>query len=231
MTKMKSKKITRSTLAVIIMAIAMVALLAFGGTYAYFTAQVNTMGTTSFKTGKVSLKAKEALTIVADGAVVVPGDKIIDKAVTYTNESTVPTYVAVVVTMTVAGKPVTDKDAVDDIISLAVTGTWDAIVEGNNIVYVYKNAEAIDAAHDEYAVAAAAASGTDLAFCSAVDFAADEHRVDGAEITDSLQDKTITLKITAYQTQTRMNNATLKLENATAVWTSMKTMLGADYKA
>ena len=39
MTKMKSKKMTKSTFAVIIMAVAMVAMLAFGGTYAYFTAQ------------------------------------------------------------------------------------------------------------------------------------------------------------------------------------------------
>ncbi len=39
MTKMKSKKMTKSTIAIIIMSIAMVAMLAFGGTFAYFTAQ------------------------------------------------------------------------------------------------------------------------------------------------------------------------------------------------
>lgn len=38
MTKMKSKKMTKSTFVVIIMAIIMVAMMAFGGTYAYFTA-------------------------------------------------------------------------------------------------------------------------------------------------------------------------------------------------
>ena len=38
MTKLKSKKMSKSTFAVIIMAIVMVAMLAFGGTYAYFSA-------------------------------------------------------------------------------------------------------------------------------------------------------------------------------------------------
>ena len=38
MTKMKSKKMTKSTFAIIIMGIVMVAMLAFGGTFAYFTA-------------------------------------------------------------------------------------------------------------------------------------------------------------------------------------------------
>ena len=39
MTKLKSKKMSKSTFAIIIMAIAMVAMLAFGGTYAYFTSE------------------------------------------------------------------------------------------------------------------------------------------------------------------------------------------------
>ena len=46
MTKLRSKKMTKSTFAVIIMAIAMVAMLAFGGTYAYFTAEAKDSKTT-----------------------------------------------------------------------------------------------------------------------------------------------------------------------------------------
>jgi len=45
MTKLKSKKMNKSTFAVIIMAIVMVAMLAFGGTYAWFTSQKVTMST------------------------------------------------------------------------------------------------------------------------------------------------------------------------------------------
>ena len=52
---MKSKKMTKSTFAIIIMAIAMVAMLAFGGTYAYFTATAGTGKQGSFHTAKVEL--------------------------------------------------------------------------------------------------------------------------------------------------------------------------------
>ena len=51
---MKSKKMTKSTFAIIIMAIAMVAMLAFGGTYAYFTATAQDK-TGSIKTSHVKL--------------------------------------------------------------------------------------------------------------------------------------------------------------------------------
>lgn len=74
MTKMKSKKMTKSTFAVIIMAVAMVAMLAFGGTYAYFTSTAKT-STTTFTTGVVQLKnTTEASTLaVATTTDIVPG--------------------------------------------------------------------------------------------------------------------------------------------------------------
>ena len=62
MTKMKSKKMTKSTFAIIIMAIAMVAMLAFGGTYAYFTATANEL-TGSANTGTIRLSAGETATV------------------------------------------------------------------------------------------------------------------------------------------------------------------------
>ena len=65
MTKMKSKKMTKSTFAIIIMAIAMVAMLAFGGTYAYFTATANDVSGT-VRTAYLSLTNEtETLTKVA----------------------------------------------------------------------------------------------------------------------------------------------------------------------
>jgi len=60
MTKLKSKKMTKSTFAIIIMAIVMVAMLAFGGAYAYFTATASTDSKT-FTTGYVKLSNGTAL--------------------------------------------------------------------------------------------------------------------------------------------------------------------------
>ncbi len=57
MTKMKSKKMTKSTFAIIIMAVAMVAMLAFGGTYAYFTATANGLAETTFTTASIKLSS------------------------------------------------------------------------------------------------------------------------------------------------------------------------------
>ena len=56
MTKMKSKKMTKSTFAIIIMGIVMVAMLAFGGTFAYFTATA-TNKTGTVQTGTISIKS------------------------------------------------------------------------------------------------------------------------------------------------------------------------------
>ena len=55
MTKMKSKKMTKSTFAIIIMAVAMVAMLAFGGTYAYFTATATGIAGGSTTAGLIAL--------------------------------------------------------------------------------------------------------------------------------------------------------------------------------
>ncbi len=61
MTKMKSKKMNKSTFAIIIMALVMVAMIAFGGTYAYFTATADAK-TETFKTAIISLNNVTSLT-------------------------------------------------------------------------------------------------------------------------------------------------------------------------
>ena len=75
MTKLKSKKMTKSTFAVIIMAILMVAMLAFGGTYAYFTATTNADKAT-LTLGYVKLSDDNALTKITLQNVL-PGDTIV----------------------------------------------------------------------------------------------------------------------------------------------------------
>ncbi len=76
MTKMKSKKMAKSTFAVIIMAIVMVALMAFGGTYAYFTATARHEQIDNIKTAKLELYNKSTKLTYDSTAQIVPGQYI-----------------------------------------------------------------------------------------------------------------------------------------------------------
>ena len=88
MTKMKSKKMTKSTFAIIIMAVIMVAMLAFGGTYAYFTASsgaktgsvttgtLNIGGTLTFSASDDSLVPNQVVTIGDMSTVTVTGTTV-----------------------------------------------------------------------------------------------------------------------------------------------------------
>ena len=92
MTKLKSKKMAKSTFAIVIMAIAMVAMLAFGGTYAYFTATA-TADAGTVTTATVQLNAASEVTLTADTKIL-PGETIVaaDK-IAATNLSDAPTWV------------------------------------------------------------------------------------------------------------------------------------------
>ncbi|MFQ6752645.1 MAG: hypothetical protein ACLRFL_03680 [Clostridia bacterium] len=87
MTKLKSKKMTKSTLALIIMAVAMVAMLAFGGTYAYFTATATTLTSEGLKTGYIKLTTDAEIANTFK-TTVLPGDEMLDADVTYTVDTT-----------------------------------------------------------------------------------------------------------------------------------------------
>ncbi len=93
MTKTKKRKMSKSTFAIIIMAVVMVAMLAFGGSYAYFTATA-TKSSGDITTGYVRLTS--AATFVQTATHVVPGTSIIDGAVTVTpTQDGTGAYVAV----------------------------------------------------------------------------------------------------------------------------------------
>ena len=95
---MKSKKMTKSTFAIIIMAIIMVAMLAFGGTYAYFTATAYTKSA-SVTTGTIRLQSGSKVEAVEK--LVVYNDTVLD-AIDYNAEDTnVASYIFVVVTSTI----------------------------------------------------------------------------------------------------------------------------------
>lgn len=82
MTKLKSKKMSKQTVAIIIMAVIMVAMLAFGGTFAYFTATATEKTSGEITTGYVRLESDA--TFVASTTHVIPGTTIIDGPVTVT---------------------------------------------------------------------------------------------------------------------------------------------------
>ena len=111
MTKTKKKKMSKSTFAIIIMAIAMVAMLAFGGTYAYFTATATTKTTGEFTTGSIKLEANDDKTFVASLTNVVPGDELSTGALTLTPTSSgTDSYIAIRVTITAKNSSTPDLD-------------------------------------------------------------------------------------------------------------------------
>ena len=108
MTKLKSKKMTKSTFAIIIMAVVMVAMLAFGGTYAYFTAQANSH-TSNVTTAVVKLTSGTAQNVTVANAVT--GTPILG-AVSYdATGTTTKTFVFVTMTATITKS---DKTEVED---------------------------------------------------------------------------------------------------------------------
>lgn len=100
MTKTKKRKMSKSTFAIIIMAVVMVAMLAFGGTYAYFTATATTKTTGEFTTGSIKLESNKEATFVSGLTNVVPGDALTTGPLTLTTTSKgTDSYIAIKVTI------------------------------------------------------------------------------------------------------------------------------------
>ena len=115
MTKTKKRKMSKSTFAIIIMAVVMVAMLAFGGTYAYFTATATTKTTGEFTTGSIKLESNDDASFTASLTNVVPGDELSTGALTLeTTSSGTDSYIAIKVTITAT-------DSSDASLSLAGT--------------------------------------------------------------------------------------------------------------
>ena len=201
MTKLKSKKMTKSTFAIIIMAIAMVAMLAFGGTYAYFTATATT-NSASIKTGYVGLIASTIDATNSDYELTVtnafPGDVLIANPVTVTAETSDTKGVYVAVKFEVEG--------VTDIANLFKLDTtkWQ-LVSDNTYVYI--------SAADTAAKLTDGQSATVLANVKLEETVTGEPTTqNGAEIVDgSLQNKTITIGIKSAAVQvSNFEDATLE---------------------
>ena len=104
MTKLKSKKMTKSTFAIIIMAIAMVAMLAFGGTYAYFTDVANIPSFAGTSTGTIALGDGTTFTATAALKNIVPSEKVFEEDLTLTivDESNRAAYIFIEFDITAA---------------------------------------------------------------------------------------------------------------------------------
>lgn len=121
MTKTKKKKMSKSTFAIIIMAVVMVAMLAFGGTYAYFTATATKKTTGEFTTGSIKLESNKEATFVSGLTNVVPGDALTTGPLTLTTTSAgTDSYIAIKVTIKAT-------DANDEELDLAGTSLASAI--------------------------------------------------------------------------------------------------------
>lgn len=101
----KINKVGKSTFAVAILSFLLVAVLAFGGTYAYFSAKT-TEATGSVTTGHIKISANDAtaITSISTGtAIVAPGAEIIEsgKKITATVEANINYYARVKFTVNV----------------------------------------------------------------------------------------------------------------------------------
>jgi len=121
MTKLKSKKMSKSTFAVIIMAILMVAMLAFGGTYAWFTSgeKIKVADGAQAVMGRIILTPdKNNSTVTTEtfaGKNFLPGENILsDVEFSVTDNSNRASYIFFVVDVKVEkasnGKTETDPD-------------------------------------------------------------------------------------------------------------------------
>lgn len=163
MTKMKSKKMAKSTFAIIIMGIVMVAMLAFGGTFAYFTAQTTKVESGNLTTGTIMLKNSSATFVTG---MVMPGQELLatdSKLAVDPTGSTAAQYVFVKITIV---KP---KNATATVTPTINTAEWkdyntlDTSVEAGTVYYKE--------------VAANVTSAID--FCTSIKFEADANYVDG----------------------------------------------------
>ncbi len=171
------------------MAIVMVALLAFGGSYALFTAQNTKTESGQLKTGKVVLGVNKLGTLATTGKIVT--NTVICDGVQVESDSNVDTYVAVLFDAKIENG---DHDFdLEDAIGFEGLGTgWEAI-EGNdgNTYYVKR-------------VAGADTTQT-LNLCGAITFIGSDNATTGLDGNVSYEknymDATITLSVQSWAVQ------------------------------
>ena len=114
------------------MAVAMVAMLAFGGTYAFFTATATTASET-VKTGYVKLAAGSNVATVITKDSVLPGSEILTANLVYTVDTTdaAGNYVAIKITLTTGDDT---KDAALKLTDMTPGSAWTSA--GDGVYYI-----------------------------------------------------------------------------------------------
>ncbi|MBQ3502832.1 MAG: hypothetical protein IJA72_04140, partial [Clostridia bacterium] len=117
----KINKLGKSTFVIAILSFLLVAVLAFGGTYAYFSDKTET-ASGKFTTGKLQLTSTSATTVVVDKTGVVPGAPVVEDAITVTADVNVKTIVIAVMKLTL---PVGSSIEASDItFATSATDKW-----------------------------------------------------------------------------------------------------------
>ncbi len=221
------------------MAIVMVAMLAFGGTYAYFTASTSADIKDQVKTGKIVLK-DTAITLVSGP--VVPTQNILDSAITVDNTaSTVASYIFVTVTADIyaytqdgENDPVKSGSAITadvlDIGALVDHDENDQTADVNEITtygWAKLTGAGVPADKEIYWILAdnehGTANGT-INFCTEIKFDADNHFVNGTitEGQTDVEDKLIEVTMIAQSIQQ------VGFDDALAAYTGLQGVLNPE---
>ena len=196
MTKAK-KKMTKSTFVIIIMAVAMVAMLAFGGTFAYFTATAK-QDSAEITTGYVKLNSNGGLASI-QLTNVMPGDKLVAAngiALTVDTSEAKGNYVAIKFTITAVAEddsPIDVSDLglnADSILASGGEGWYKA--DADNNIYIYGTNE----------TTAVAKKGQVIVNTSAFTFDATDNWTQESQYSDNkLMNATITITMNARSIQ------------------------------
>ncbi|MBO5954792.1 MAG: hypothetical protein J6Q13_02340 [Clostridia bacterium] len=184
-----------------IMAIAMVAMLAFGGTYAYFTATASAK-TATIKTGKVVLTNNSAYDFTATLDGVMPGDTIFEaKALSFsTADSTGDTYIAFTVSIKIDNVEKTVEELETFGIKLDFDDVWTLTQDKSAYVKTTKTA----------------ANATVYLNSEAIKFEAKENNQDNSNSL-VVMGKTITIAFAGYSIQAA-NLTSTQTASADSLW-------------
>ena len=220
MTKMKSKKMTKSTFAIIIMAIVMVAMLAFGGTYAYFTA-TSDKNVASLTTGMVSLESATTLTATVEN--VMPKEEVFaagDLAFN-TSASTEDTYLGfeLIIQTRPAGS--------DNSVAYTTLTTAQLAEVGLELNFAAAWKETDEAAHSQKYVqmSPVAPAAKVVLNDQAIVFDAEENNSDLEEDTElTVMGKEIKITFKGYAIQsTKLSESGYTLNTAAGIWEALTT--------
>ena len=179
------------------MGIVMVAMLAFGGTFAYFTAKANPLASEAITTGLISLKAGDKVTLEGNTGALLPKESITAK-LSYTDDSTRGTWIVIEASADIdnigAGASLKLTDITFDAAS-GLTAKKYTKAADNRTVFVIKNSQ--DSATNGDAVLKNSFTASVIA-----EYDATEENVDGktaAELTNMGKTFTITFKAQSVQ--------------------------------